>query len=58
MNEIWKDVVGYEGLYLVSNLGRIKNIRYRHSSKVAGVEGKGSYKSVKGYTFRLTGRIL
>ena len=23
--EIWKDVVGYEGLYLVSNLGRIKS---------------------------------
>jgi NUMOD4 motif/HNH endonuclease len=23
--EIWKDVVGYEGLYVVSNLGRIKN---------------------------------
>ena len=23
--EIWKDVVGYEGLYQVSNLGRIKN---------------------------------
>ena len=22
--EIWKDVVGYEGLYQVSNLGRIK----------------------------------
>ena len=24
MEEIWKDVVGYEGLYEVSNLGRIK----------------------------------
>ena len=23
-NEIWKDVVGYEGLYKVSNLGRVK----------------------------------
>lgn len=29
MEEIWKDVVGYEGLYQVSNLGRIKSlIRY------------------------------
>jgi hypothetical protein len=27
MKEVWKDVVGYEGLYLVSNLGRIKSIR-------------------------------
>lgn len=25
MNEIWKDVVGYEGLYQVSNLGRVKS---------------------------------
>lgn len=23
--EVWKDVVGYEGLYMVSNMGRIKN---------------------------------
>lgn len=26
MEEIWKDVVGYEGKYLVSNLGRIKSL--------------------------------
>ena len=25
-NEIWKDVIGYEGLYQVSNLGNIKSI--------------------------------
>jgi hypothetical protein len=25
-NEIWKDVVGYEGLYQVSNLGRVKSL--------------------------------
>ena len=24
MNEIWKDVVGYEGVYLVSNMGNVK----------------------------------
>lgn len=23
--EIWKDIKGYEGLYQVSNLGRVKN---------------------------------
>ena len=27
--EIFKDVDGYEGLYQVSNLGRLKNINYR-----------------------------
>lgn len=27
MEEIWKDVVGYEGRYQVSNLGRVKSLR-------------------------------
>lgn len=26
MTEIWKDIVGYEGLYQVSNLGRVKSL--------------------------------
>lgn len=26
MEEIWKDVKGFEGLYIVSNLGRVKNV--------------------------------
>ena len=29
MEEIWKDVVGYEGLYQVSNLGRVKSIAHK-----------------------------
>jgi len=41
MEEIWKDVKGYEGLYKVSNFGRVKSLKY-------GMErilktGKGSY---------------
>lgn len=27
MEEIWKDIEGYEGLYQVSNLGRVKNVK-------------------------------
>ena len=27
MTEIWKDIDGYEGLYMVSSLGRVKSIR-------------------------------
>lgn len=27
MQEIWKDIEGYEGLYQVSNYGRIKNVK-------------------------------
>jgi len=29
MKEIWKDVIGYEGLYQISNLGRCKRL-YKH----------------------------
>ena len=29
MSEIWRDVVGYEGFYEVSNLGRVKNVKSR-----------------------------
>lgn len=28
MNEIWKDVVGYEGLYKVSNTGKVKSMMF------------------------------
>lgn len=33
MNEIWKDIDGYEGLYQVSNLGRVKSLNYNHTRK-------------------------
>ena len=33
MEEIWKDVCGYEGKYQVSNLGNVKSLNYRHTSK-------------------------
>ena len=29
MNEEWRDIEGYEGLYQVSNLGRVKSLNYR-----------------------------
>ena len=28
MEEIWKDIAGYEGLYQVSNLGRVRSLCY------------------------------
>ena len=46
-NEIWKPVVGYEGLYEVSNLGRVKSVqrviarstdRYTVKEKIRGIE--------------------
>ena len=39
MEEIWKDVKGYEGLYQVSNLGRVKSldhlVKHRHEGRMA-----------------------
>lgn len=33
MIEIWKDILGYEGLYQVSNLGNVRSLNYRRSGK-------------------------
>lgn len=33
MEEIWKDVKGYEGLYQVSNFGRVKRLPYSITSR-------------------------
>lgn len=33
MNEIWKDIIGYEGLYQISNLGRVKSLGNSKSRK-------------------------
>lgn len=31
--EVWKDIEGYEGLYQVSNLGRVRSLNYNHTDK-------------------------
>jgi hypothetical protein len=33
MVEEWKDIVGYEGLYKVSNFGRVKSSNYNHTGE-------------------------
>lgn len=35
MEEIWKDVVGYERLYQVSNIGRVKSCKKEKKYKTA-----------------------
>lgn len=42
MEEIWKEVVGYEGLYLVSNIGRIKSL-YKNRIKKQRHSGYGYF---------------
>ena len=36
-NEIWKPVVGYEGLYEVSNIGNVRSLRWRGGHKTHNV---------------------
>ena len=38
--EEWKDIEGYEGLYQVSNKGRIKSLNYRRTGKEGMLKGK------------------
>ena len=33
MTETWKAIAGYEGLYEVSDLGRVKSLNYNHTGK-------------------------
>ena len=33
MKEIWRDIKGYEGKYMVSNLGRVKSLNYSNTGK-------------------------
>lgn len=39
LNEIWKDIKGYEGLYQVSNTGKIKSLKFNHSNKEKIIKG-------------------
>ena len=48
MKEIWKDIKDYEGLYMVSNQGRVKSMNYNHSGKEKILK-TGTYKS--GYLY-------
>ena len=34
MQEIWKDIKGYEGLYQISNLGNVRSLHWNHSNKI------------------------
>ena len=34
MTEVWKDIEGYEGYYQVSNLGRVKGLKFKRMLKL------------------------
>ena len=48
MEEIWKDVKGFEGFYQVSNLGRVRSLdRISVSENRSAQKIKGTIKKVK-----------
>ena len=49
MQEVWKDIKGYEGLYQVSNLGQVKrlsNNKYTREKMLKPRKGKSGYLQV------------
>ncbi len=49
MEEVWKDVIGYEGLYEVSNMGRVKTLKYGKSKILKNINHNQGYKMVRLY---------
>ena len=53
MEEIWKDIAGWEGLYQVSTCGRVKSLKYgkerilKHSKNSSGYLTVSLYIEVK-----------
>lgn len=43
-DEIWKDIAGYDGIYQVSNLGRVKSVERKVYNP--GVLGESNYRTV------------
>lgn len=51
MREVWKDIKGYEGLYQVSNLGRVKSLDRVVYQKIPLVISKKIYIKEKYYLY-------
>lgn len=45
--EIWKDVVGYEGLYQVSNIGRVKRLEHWKNQRTNRTDKYFNYRKLK-----------
>ena len=47
MEEVWKDIKGYEGRYQISNLGNVKSLKYRNQNLVKKLTQRTSNKGYK-----------
>ena len=52
IEEVWKDIPNFGGRYMVSNLGRVKSMKYRHHNKIEMLsqESQSKYKRVALYS--------
>lgn len=57
MDEVWKPIKGYEGLYEVSNMGRVKSLRWP-SPKILSPEKPGGYCRIQLYKNKKKIRML
>lgn len=49
MKEVWKDIVGYEGKYQISNYGNVKSLNYKNSGekrKLKLIKDKNGYLTI------------
>lgn len=46
MIEDWKDIIGYEGLYQISNFGNVKTLKYNKSKLLKGAVNNCGYRQV------------
>lgn len=47
--EIWKDIIDYEGLYQVSNLGNIKSLKFKKEKILKKIINSAGYYSISLY---------
>lgn len=55
MEEIWKDIDGYNGNYQISNLGRVRSKKHRVKNYIRGGCNTDDYKILTQYVSRKTG---
>ena len=55
MEEVWRPVVGHEGRYEVSNLGRVKTLHHMNSSRVQIMKTEFNGEDYERVEFRVDG---
>jgi len=58
MEEIWKDVVGYEGRYMISSLGNIRSNTSHGKGRLLSFKNKSVYCKVTFYKEKIKSHIL